>query len=380
MRRVLWLLAALCLLLPRMSPAEEAAPEHTEGCAFTASGKHDPFSRLTDGGYQKPFCAEDGALVISAPTDKPIGWVYLCFYERPDEWTLEARTPDGWLSVSVEQNGFAHVALRVPESDAVRVRAKGGALRLTELRVFGPGALPDDVQLWQPAPEKADLLLLVAHPDDELLFFGGLIPWYASQGKAVVVSYMTCRDGVRLNELLNGLWRAGLRTYPVVGTFKDRSTRTLEATYDVWTREQADCFVVKLIRRFRPEVMVTHDVDGEYGHGAHMACADIALRMFEKAADPMYLPQVSAVWGAWQPKKLYLHLWPKNTVQMDWARDVGGETAIARAVAAFAQHPSQSHFHVQCRKQDRYDCASFGLAKTTVGADTLGGDFFENVP
>ena len=46
---------------------------------------------------------------------------------------------------------------------------------------------------WQPSCEKADLLLIVAHPDDELLWFGGALPTYAGErGMAVQVMYMAC--------------------------------------------------------------------------------------------------------------------------------------------------------------------------------------------
>ena len=43
--------------------------------------------------------------------------------------------------------------------------------------------------MWQDL-DKAELMLLVAHPDDELLWFGGLLPTYAGQrGLKVQVVY-----------------------------------------------------------------------------------------------------------------------------------------------------------------------------------------------
>ena len=67
--------------------------------------------------------------------------------------------------------------------------------------VFSDGELPDWVQQWEPTPKKADLLLLVAHPDDELIFFGGTIPTYAvEKNMNVVVAYMSYSNTTRRSE------------------------------------------------------------------------------------------------------------------------------------------------------------------------------------
>ena len=46
-------------------------------------------------------------------------------------------------------------------------------------------------------------------------------------------------------------------------------------------------------------VVLTHDLDGEYGHGQHKMCADSALHAFAQAARRA---------DAFQVRKLYLHL------------------------------------------------------------------------
>lgn len=99
---------------------------------------------------------------------------------------------------------------------------KKTALRINDLFVLSEGDLPDWVQVWQPTEEKADILFLSTHPDDELIFFGGAIPTYAvEQQRKVVVAYFTRSNTTRSSELLNGLWHMGVRTYPVIGNFKD---------------------------------------------------------------------------------------------------------------------------------------------------------------
>lgn len=385
----LLLCAALCALsaagcVGALADETHAAPlcearELTAQCEFSAEGRHDPLRRLTDGDYRRPFEAPQGALIIRAPEGETIGALYLCFADMPAEWSLEEWTDGAWRAFAKGETDFAHVVSVVLDRQTVRVAALGEALRLNEARVFASGTLPPDVQRWEPPPEKVDLMLLVAHPDDEFLFFGGLIPWYVSQGRHVLVVYMTCRDSTRRAELLNGLWTAGVREYPLIGGFRDRSTRTLERMYDAWTRQEVDGFLIKLIRHYRPDVLVTHDVSGEYGHGAHRVCADAALRVFDKTADPMYMPQHSKAFGVWQVKKLYLHLYAQNQLSMDWTRAVGEETAQSLAQAGFQMHVSQQHFHMQVKKDARYDSSLFGLAKSTVGQDVRKDDFFEHI-
>ncbi|MEG0512063.1 MAG: PIG-L family deacetylase [Clostridia bacterium] len=379
-------LAACCL--PRTACAKmpvlpPGARELTKACTFLTAGKHSPYDRLYDGSYASAFAAVDGTLQITAPMGEQIATLVLCFADDPKAWEIEVQTESGgWQLLQNGETAYAHVCMQLPKphSQALRVRVENAPLQLTELRVFTAGHLPNDVQRWQPTLGKADLLLLVGHPDDEFIFFGGCIPWYVAQQKRVLVAYMTCRSFTRRAELLNGLWTAGIRHYPVIGPFRDRYTRTLDKMYDEWGQAEVDSFLIKLIRAHQPEVMVTHATGGEYGHGAHRVCADAALRVFDKTADPLYMPQHTKAYGTWQVKKLYLHLYPQNALTMNWLRPIGGETALSIAQAAFAQHVSQQHFQVRDEEHPRYNGSLFGLTKTTVGPDAQQDDFFENIP
>ena len=225
--------------------------------------------------------------------------------------------------------------------------------------------------------------MLVAHPDDEYVFMGGLIPYYsAERGKKVVVAYLTKGTSQRRMELLDGLWTVGQKSYPVLGRFSDNSSMNLKKAYAQLDKKQTRRYAIELFRRYKPKVVVTHDVKGEYGHGAHKLCADIVLYAMTKAADPAADPKLTAQYGVWDVPKVYLHLYPENQIEMDWHRPLaafGGRSAFEMAQAGFACHQSQQHTKYTVFDSDPYDAKKFGLVRSLVGADTDKDDFFENL-
>ncbi len=233
--------------------------------------------------------------------------------------------------------------------------------------------------------DKADLLVLAAHPDDELLYFGGAIPYYAGErGLAVQVAYLTHTDGdERALEAAAGLAVCKADRAPVFLGFRDAYSESLDTAARQLGREQVVEALVEQIRRFRPEVVLTHDLEGEYGHGAHRLIAVCAQDAVTAAADALQYPDSAARYGAWQAKKLYLHLYPNAQLEMDWRQPLAafaGQTALMVAKQAFLCHTSQQGYGFFVNDDGRFSCARFGLAFTLVGNDEIGGDLFENIP
>lgn len=217
---------------------------------------------------------------------------------------------------------YAHEFVALDGVEGVRImnaKGKKNALQISEIYVFSQGEIPAFVQQWQPAPDKVDILFIAAHPDDELLFFGGAIPYYAGEmNKRIQVAYMTCGTSQRRSELLNGLWMCGVRTYPDIGNFWDKYAKTIDKEYAAWGKAETYQRICQLYRQYRPDVVVTHDVNGEYGHAGHLVCADAALKCADWAADETrYIASVNT-YGTWQIKKLYRHLGKDNAIEMDW--------------------------------------------------------------
>ena len=125
-------------------------------------------------------------------------------------------------------------------------------------------------------------MTLVAHPDDELLWFGGLLPTYAGERKlAVQVVYVVPTTPNRRLELLDGLQHCGVTAYPAFVGMRDTRSNTLAGQYKRWNKNRLFETMTGFVRRYKPDVLVTQDFNGEYGHGAHRATADAAVKAVE---------------------------------------------------------------------------------------------------
>ena len=406
MKRIIVFIALICLLLlaaPALAQENGEAADLTTQCKITLSpGKYKNLDRIYDRDWHTIYLSnkmKNPSVTVEAPKDTPMHGVYVCFGDKVTPWKVEAKHGGEWVTVYESDGLYAHEFAPLEGESVIRVMPRTTnqtTLCIGEIFVYGEGELPDTVQFWQPAPEKADLLVLSAHPDDEVLFFGGTIPYYAGEkGMDVVVAYATCNMMERRSELLNGLWECGVKTYPVIEDFWDKYTTKLDKGYEAWGKAATNKFVVGLLRQFKPEVVVTHDVNGEYGHGAHRVCADAMLNAVKNAANSDKYTDSAKAYGTWEVKKLYLHLYKQNQIEMDWDQplaNLGGRTGFEVAQDAYAWHFSQhdqgqknketgkyEYFVVEPRDSD-YSCYRFGLAHTTVGLDVEKNDFFENIP
>lgn len=292
--------ALLCLLAP-FCMAQEAR-ELTSSCVITSPNKKT--DSVHDGEYTSFWRSRTGEnpyLEFQTPEGEAAQYLYICFAEMPETWSVETETDGEWRTLLNGSRDYMHVLLELDGQTHFRIVGDSGKesyLKINEVFVFGDGDLPDWVQRWEPTPEKADLLLLVAHPDDELIFFGGTIPTYAvERGMNVVVAYMSYSNTTRRSELLNGLWHLGVRQYPVIGSFADVYMKTLDEAYSRWRKKDSRAYVAELIRQYKPDVMLTHDINGEYGHGAHKLCASVAQYCVERTGDEAFMPESAEKWG-----------------------------------------------------------------------------------
>lgn len=305
--------------------------------------------------------------------------------EKPCQWWVTL--PDG-TELEGGKNGFIHEWLPLGQSVKMLDLHMPKGARLCDVYGFTDGQLPDWVQIWEPPCEKADLLVMPTHSDDELLWFGGVLPYYAGEcGYQVQVVYLTnhYNETIRCHEKLNALWTVGVRNYPIVtDRFTDKpKTKNYEYAADYFGYDKVLAFQVEMLRRFSPKVVIAQDINGEYGHGAHILNVKTLLEALEMTDDPTAFPDSAEKYGTCKVQKCYLHLWSEHKIVMDWSQmklsRFGGKTAMEMAKIGYACHVSQqSRYRVA--ETGKYDCRKFGLAYTNVGWDTPDqNDMFEHV-
>ena len=173
------------------------------------------------------------------------------------------------------------------------------------------------------------LMAVHAHPDDECISTGGILARYGAEGVRTVL--VTCTDGavgeisdpalatpenlaaVRARELdasvaILGIGRSerlGYRDSGMAGTSDNQNPASLA---------QADLavpieHVVGLMRQERPQVVVTYDANGGYGHPDHIRAHQIAVAAFAAAGDAQQFPHAGE---PWTPSKLYYAVFPRS--------------------------------------------------------------------
>nr|MBR4281246.1 phosphodiester glycosidase family protein [Clostridia bacterium] len=387
------LLALVLMGVCSLAMAAEAV-DITDECTFKVAYTGRKYTQMTDKKYTSYWESKsvmNPFIAMSAPEDKLIAGVYICFGNMPPSWEVQV-SDDGedWFKAVEGDTRFLHSYVELPEpSRHVRVivsSEKKYTLRVNEIYALSEGDLPDWVQVWEPTHEKADIMFISTHPDDELIFFGGAIPTYAvEKGYKVVVAYFSSSNTTRSSELLNGLWHMGVRNYPVIGSFRDSKAKNVTEAYkNAGGKKAVNEWIVGLYRQYKPEVVVTQDVDGEYGHTQHKLVSESAYNAIALAANEDEFTDLTVAYGTWEVKKFYRHLWPEQQIIFDWTvplESMNGYTGIELADEAFRiYHKTQASSGYNVLETGvEYDNRVFGLVYSTVGDDVEHNDFLENI-
>ncbi|MEI5672728.1 MULTISPECIES: N-acetyl-1-D-myo-inositol-2-amino-2-deoxy-alpha-D-glucopyranoside deacetylase [unclassified Nocardioides] len=182
------------------------------------------------------------------------------------------------------------------------------------------------------------LLLVHAHPDDEVIGNGATMAKYVAEGRGVTL--VTCTAGEmgeilvpelehlaadrddqlgehRRGELANAMKALGVSDHRFLGGFgayRDSGMKWHEDGHAIAADEtdprafanadltEASAHLVAIIRELRPQVLVTYDEFGGYGHPDHIQAHRVATYGAALAAVPSYRPDLGE---AWDVAKIY---------------------------------------------------------------------------
>ncbi len=383
-RRLIWLVLLTLMLTGWLCTAQgEAAEDLTKQVTVTAAGKAIKPKDMRDGKYTTYYSLKKDGVLEFTCDGQTLGGIKLQFYDHAASGMVEAYTGGAWMECGTVGDYLSDY-VSMPEG-TTRIRLSNnsrGRMYLAEFKVYGEGDEPEDAPHWVQA-DKADMMLVVCHPDDELLWFGGLLPTYAGEkGLTVQVVYVVPSTPNRRLELLDGLQKCGVTAYPSFVGMPDARSKTLKGQYKHWNKNTLLKKLTALIRTYQPEVLITQDFQGEYGHGGHRATADAAVKAAAYAAKGDKYKESAKEYGVWQVKKVYVHLYENRQIQLDWHQPLSafdGKDGLTVATEALQCHVSQVK-HWQMEDGGENDNSLFGLYDTTVGEDVLGNDFMENIP
>ena len=238
------------------------------------------------------------------------------------------------------------------------------------------------------------LLLVHAHPDDETINNGATMAKYVAHG--VGVTLVTCTRGEegevlvpelahlasaaadqlgahRETELANAMIELGVSDHRFLGApvkkYRDSGMMGTEPNNrsDVFWQadlDEAASHLVKVIREGKPQVLITYDELGGYGHPDHIQAHRVAMRAAELAANSNY-----GEGDAWDISKIYWNITPKSVIKkgiekmkeigsdffgaesaddLPFAKDdsfvttlVDGSAFVEKKMAAMRAHPTQ---------------------------------------
>ncbi|WP_395294513.1 N-acetyl-1-D-myo-inositol-2-amino-2-deoxy-alpha-D-glucopyranoside deacetylase [Kitasatospora hibisci] len=194
------------------------------------------------------------------------------------------------------------------------------------------------------------LLLVHAHPDDESIGNGATMARYAAEGARVTLVTCTLGEGGevippelahltadrddalgthRIGELTAAMREVGVTDVRFLGgpgRYRDSGMMGVpdnDAPGCFWQADvdEAAGHLVAVVREVRPQVLVTYDENGGYGHPDHIQAHRVAMRAHELAADPAYRPELGP---AWRIAKVYWNRMPRSVIERGLA-----ETAAA---------------------------------------------------
>ena len=214
------------------------------------------------------------------------------------------------------------------------------------------------------------VLYVAAHPDDENT---ALLAYLANE-RGVRTAYLSVTRGDGGQNLIGtekGALLGLLRTQELLAARASRRGAVLlrapsisaspesGRALRIWGHDAALADVVWVIRRFRPDVVITRfPSTGEGGHGQHTASAILTREAFDAAGDPTRFPEQLRDVQTWKPKRL---LW--NIFSRQGERPKDADKMLSVDVGAFNPLLGKSYTEIAAQSRSQHKSQGFGSAE-----------------
>jgi len=203
--------------------------------------------------------------------------------------------------------------------------------------------------------KRPRLLGVFAHPDDETFCAGGTLAKYVAAGWEVMVVTATRGQAGQIRDPLvatrRTLGQVREREFYAaceqLGVHHARVLDYMDGTLQDVDPQELTGAVVRIIRAFRPDVVITFGPDGAYGHPDHIAIGAATTRAFELAGSPRHFPQpLASGRRPHRPAQLYHSYFPSSRLLLrdhlaHWLvrspSRFRGTTEFVRALPLFAE-------------------------------------------
>lgn len=239
------------------------------------------------------------------------------------------------------------------------------------------------------------VLYVAAHPDDENT---ALLSYLATE-RGYRTAYLSVTRGDGGQNLIGdeqGDYLGVIRTQELLAArridgseqFFTRAvdfgySKNPDETFAKWGREQVLADVVWVIRKFRPDVIITRfPTTGEGGHGQHTASAILAVEAFAAAADRQRFPEQLRLVEPWQAKRIFWNVFrfnPNEPVPADFLKlDIG----------AFNEVLGRSYTEIAGQSRSMHKSQGFGAPERRgtllkyfkqLGGEPAVADIFEGI-
>lgn len=216
---------------------------------------------------------------------------------------------------------------------------------------LAPEAILPELRSFQ---QTGSVLYVAAHPDDE----NTQLITYLARGRGYRTAYLSVTRGDGGQNVLSGDLREKLgvaRTQELLAArrldggrqFFTRAvdfgfSKDAAETLRVWDRQAVLGDVVRVIRTFRPDVIVTRfsPVPGRT-HGHHTSSAILATEAFKLAGDPNAFPEQLDYLQPWQPKRILRNGGAGVEIEFDSDEEVLGRSLAELAGYSRGMHKTQ---------------------------------------